>query len=86
MQIKVTKEHIKNGTKLDCNYCPVALAIKEQIEDTSCVEVCDGMSHIISFFKGDDPLEFTAPDKVYEFVEHFDLGEAVKPFKFELPI
>lgn len=86
MNISVTKKHIKEGRKLDCNYCPVALAIREQLAEAKCVEVCDDMSKIISFYKGDEPMEFTAPDSVYEFVEHFDLGEQVKPFVFALPI
>ena len=86
MEIEVTKQHIKDGRKLDCNYCPVALAIRDAVTNSTCVEVCDDMSPIISFYKGDDLLEFAAPDSVYEFIENFDLGGSVKPFKFTLPI
>ncbi|MDQ3748018.1 MAG: hypothetical protein M3367_03220 [Acidobacteriota bacterium] len=86
MHIKVTKNHIKNGERTSPNYCPVALAIREQIENSSCVEVCDELQPVISFFRDDELISLEAPDEVFEFVQAFDTRKRVKPFSFELSI
>jgi hypothetical protein len=74
--INVTQEDIDNGNNADACACPVALALRRS-------------------FKVDDiwvqPYEMSAnghvymnPSKVRDFINNFDRGMKVKPFKFEL--
>jgi hypothetical protein len=76
MIISVTEDDIKMGKVGDCQFCPVALAVKRNtarpITVGSDILDVDQVSHWL-------PLE------VVDFIEDFDSGLLVDPFTFELP-
>lgn len=76
MKIKVTKEHIDKGVKGSWDCCPIALAIKEQLNIES-IEVND---ELISTQERD----YRTPLSCVNFMEKFDEGDPVTPFEFEL--
>lgn len=81
--IKVLRKHIKAGKKIDCRKCPVALAIKQAIprsNPTVCFSFCDVT------VKNKRRKMVCMPEKTRRFIENFDDGRNVIPFKFQLEI
>jgi hypothetical protein len=80
MKIKVTQDHIDNGS-IDPRACPVALAIREAGFPKACV---------LSVQVWLDPNQTTRsaiklPRHTRHFIEAFDEGDHVEPFEFDLP-
>ena len=101
MKIKVTQEHINNGTS-SCFTCPIALAGIEQIKGVGVVEV--GSRSIFTYHNESDEqerslIEYKLPKKARQFVMEFDnynffrghsltqaKNKCPKPFEFELGV
>ncbi len=81
MQITVTQEHINEGKRLDCEKCPIALALSE----ATGLSWSAGM--MLMEASSTPPQVFPAPQSCIRFMGRFDegIGEAVKPFTFEIP-
>jgi len=83
--IHVTKEHIDQGQPNVASRCPVALAIKEQLNDV--VTVCpmwefDG-TWVFGLGNRDDmPL----PEPAARLARDFDRRKPVEPMSFELEV
>lgn len=84
MRIKVTEDHIRKGCALDCNACPVALAVSDHFpgEDVnvsvaSHISVWDEISKVYLAY-------VRTPEMVGKFMTDFDEGTAVEPFEFDL--
>lgn len=91
--ITVTQEDITQGTPVDCNNDPVAIAIKRQCfpdcaaevwVSFSSVDVVDGSLHLYTGY---------FPRHVKDFIRQFDrffhekeLRDQLKPFSFELTL
>ena len=75
MKIKVTQEHIHNGTPGDSECCPIALAVKE-IFPNNHISVCKDCVAI-----DDDACNTEA---ISWFIDDFDRFLDVEPFEFEL--
>jgi len=77
--VRVTRKDIREGQPDDPNYCPIALALQRAtgVED---VEV-ESSSIRVDGFK-----ELTTPRHIEDFVEDFDGGGNVKPFRFRITI
>lgn len=87
MKICVTAKHIKKGKRNEGHSCPIALAIREELdcaikaakklgkEDTFKVDVGGAEIYI-----GND--SYIIPEKACKFIEKFDDGGTVKPFSF----
>lgn len=74
MKIKITQEHITNGTSLCPKRCPIALAL---IAAGFCnVHVCTNRV-------GLDETMVSLPDEATRFISHFDRGFNPQPFEFE---
>jgi hypothetical protein len=77
--IRVTQELIDNGQKIDAACCPVALALKKEVDpkascgDTSC-------------YLGKRYGRHELPQAVITFVKAFDKGLPVEPFEFEIDL
>lgn len=71
---------------IDCGYpssgltCPVALALK-RIRPSEAGWVCAGP---LELHIGGQKWE--TPDEVFQFMDNFDKGKAVKPFSFTLEV
>jgi hypothetical protein len=74
VKIKVTQEDIAMGSKNDCFYCPIALALKRH----EFVRVHVGTD---VFYADNHPYPLNK--KAVKFIERFDSGKPVKPFSFE---
>lgn len=82
MKIEVTKEDIKNGKRLECDLCPIALAIKRSDANIESVFVTPRHAYITRRSEGEK--NFRLPDQATIFVLQFDQASAVEPFEFEL--
>lgn len=79
-KIKVTKEHIRRGTKCSGQFCPVALAIKDhKILSKKLNDIYVYSYKIDNFEKS---LDIPLPEKVQNFISDFDNKRTVKPFEF----
>lgn len=85
MKIKVTQEHIDKGNST-YGWCPVALALREQIPHVRDVFVA--RQSIAVYMSTPEPHVFPTPGNVCAFIDVFDTdGDAeVQPFEFDLPL
>lgn len=88
MIINVTKENISSGTKNDCTYCPIALAVRYKIENNLIYNGCLVFGETVEVF--DDILYskikiYKLPKIAIEAIKEFDKpnGKMI-PFKFKL--
>ena len=88
MLIKVTQEHIDEGTPMHCWRCPVALAIRDTIAENETygrlpsVDVNRSWGSISGIDY--DKRWFAFSERVVSFIDTFDRGDHVWPFEFEL--
>jgi hypothetical protein len=82
LTINVTERHIKEGTRGDCGYCPVALAVGEVI-DSPQTEISVGHERVIIF---DTHQRAILPPEARQFISLFDKRYYVKPFSFEVDL
>jgi len=80
MTVKVSKKNIDGGARANCQLCPVALALLEQFPDSDPIVE----SAHVSIKDAGNILIYRMPDEAVKFVDDFDEGLEVKPFKFEL--
>ncbi len=78
MRISVTQDHIRRGERYMCMRCPVALAVSEQ---TIAVFVKVNKTNIRV-----NGQTFRIDTGVRRWIKDFDVGDAVEPFSFELPL
>lgn len=77
IELSVTQEHIRKGQKEDACNCPIALALKEALPNWQHVEV-DGDIRVTAL---DEEFSCDADEQMAAFIERFDEGLAVEPFK-----
>ena len=82
MKVTVTQDHIDNGEALNDMYCPIALAIKDQLPDAKWVSV-GPMDAAVCLDVEKDPVSYILPDVAADFIMSFDCGCEVEPFEFE---
>ena len=80
--ISVTREHIANGVREDCEHCPIALAILETFPDVNYAAVGPDAC-TIGTPDGSD-TELNLPGEALDFIWGFDDDGAGEPFTFEL--
>ncbi len=76
MKIYVRRRHIEGGKRLDCEMCPIALAIKEITGKYTKV--------LTAIARVSAAPPFALPHSARRFIQRFDSGEPVKPFMFVL--
>ena len=77
--VDVTQEDIENGVAEDCLSCPIAIALERATNKKWAVgseEVCP------NDFIG--PV-YRLPQSARRFINRFDSGGVVKPFRFRFP-
>lgn len=79
MRIEVTDSDIAHGEPHNGYRCPIALAITRQFPNVSAVHV-----NVVSLQIGDDSP--STPQPARRFIDRFDKGLQVKPFRFELHV
>lgn len=77
MIIRVTQEHIDKGKAGLCSLCPIALALK----DAGFKDSWAGSGTL----KNNKNTICITPQSCYDFMVHFDAGDLVSPFEFEIP-
>lgn len=82
MKIAVTRGHIARGTRRECSLCPIALAVREAL-GAKAVSV-DDMDITVETAGG--VYRCNTPKSAEEFIYHYDDGESVEPFEFELAL
>jgi hypothetical protein len=85
MIINVTQKHIDEGTRNNCDTCPVALALNEATERTWIVG-SDSAAYKGNFagFGWSDDIKL--PLEARRFIARVDSKRSVLPFSFELDI
>jgi hypothetical protein len=91
MQINVTEKHIENGKKRNCQFCPIALAIGEHLEEGFECHVSRYTLKIYPASNQDLDSDFcltevNLPQECSTFIGLFDNYDPVKPFTFEANI
>lgn len=87
-RITVTQKDIDEGKAVDCDKCPIALAISRALGYHVSV------TRSLAFIRGNEKFNAKIPDEVGQFIRYFDLfGKdngwstgTIKPFTFELDI
>lgn len=79
--IIVTEDDIKQGTKKLVTKCPIALAAKRVLLEPVSVTY----THL-EIGRGSKALLRYLPKKASTFVDKFDDGKPVKPFKFSITV
>lgn len=89
VQINVTKNRIKTGTRKACKKCPIALAITARLKK-KYFAVVQPMSIRIRDRRDFSECSWVhseyTPAVALGFIEKFDNGKKVKPFRFSLEI
>lgn len=81
LHIKVTKQNIDDGVPGMPRSCPIARAVREQVNDACLVSV--GVSHITVVDNDDNYVRFSLPKQARDFVNAFDRDFDVQPFEFD---
>ena len=85
MLIKVTQEHIDNGVQHKSKFCPIALAIKDTVQNNFGVSVGPEKAYIFNSSNGDIRIDmYELPEIARDFVSSFDRKESVEPIQFQL--
>jgi len=77
--IELSADDITHGTKKDCSDCPVARAVARALPG-SRPEVFHEEIELYGKYRG----TATTPSEISEFIEAFDDGVPVEPFRFTL--
>lgn len=78
-KINVTSNHIKRGKPENCESCPIALAVREQLHWSKAeTYVSDNIGSV------DRHVHYRLPEKAKRFMDRFDNALSVKPFTFNL--
>lgn len=85
MKVSVTKKHIYNGQRNNCESCPIALAI---IDVTGCDSIYVYEETVYYSYVEDDGrrrgFTYNLSKSAKRFVSDFDDGKDVKPVVFKL--
>ena len=81
--INVTAEHIARGQRRDCEYCPVALAIRDALPDLIYARVGPGNIGL-QRNAGECFIHLEIPPDVVDFIRDYDARAIPDPFTFEL--
>lgn len=79
MLIRVTEEHIENGSA-GCSHCPVALAIQDAGYPEAAV------FYQTAWLDGPGDVQVKLPEEATMFIFAFDNDRPLQPFEFDLPI
>lgn len=77
--IHVTQDHIDSGLPAEPCYCPVALALEEQLGGVWFVD----RGYL---YKSSGSIFVNTPGIVLNFIDRFDEDLPVEPFSFELDL
>jgi len=84
VEVKVKRRHIEAGEVGDCNFCPVALAIRDAIPGVTGVMV-DGEDAFFVLTLGEyQSYNASLDGKVKAAINDYDYNGDMKPFKFKL--
>ena len=81
VQVYVTWDCIKNGERHDDEYCPIALAIRNQGHDE--VLISDGRAYFRDWDGSGIDYCIHLPEKAMNFINDYSAGIPVWPFEFE---
>jgi hypothetical protein len=87
--IEVTQSHIEVGSRKDRNYCPVGIAVNQQVGGTDYVFGVDRERLTLYEYEGDvlTTRQISKPPRsVSRFIKRFDQGLSVRPFSFWLSV
>lgn len=87
--VTVLQDDIDNGTKADASQCAIARAVKRDLADLLEPGHFVGVSSVgLNLWSAPAVYTHTAnlPAEARQFVEAFDLGQVVEPFKFEVSL
>ena len=89
IEIQVTEEHIKDGKRTDCKFCPVALAIRDKVKSEYIVDITE----IIFIYNSQRLIKLDHTPETKAFIPDFDSYDPdlpacfqPKPFSFSLDI
>jgi len=78
IKVEVTQDHIDNGQKVNCEKCPVALALQEAFNNPDA----RSMSYGIEIPEDGEVKFYGSVPEVETFMHKFDNDKEVEPFTF----
>lgn len=92
--VNVTQKHIDGGTPQSCRFCPIALAINEQLCEPYFIQVGQTKASIYKKLTLTEPPSFFGchtfdlPVEATRFIKFFDNDNdsLIQPFSFQLEI
>ncbi len=76
VHIKVTREHIDKGIAVNCQKCPVALAVQEAFPKA--------WIHVGADVVSMGPITYNLPHHITKWIDEFDQGIPMIPTSFKL--
>lgn len=84
VNVHVTQKDIDQGMPSSPFSCPVAKALRRQLDDRRAAGMI--AANAVRLYYGASIREVLLPASAVEFIDHFDRGDAVKPFGFSIDI
>lgn len=81
LKIEVTQDDIEQGTKRNCNLCPIALAIT-RVTGKQCFVIPEKIEVYTTLSRVSRVLFYRPTKEAVDFMCAFDDGEEVQPFTF----
>jgi len=83
LKVEVKAEDVHQGKTCDGNWCPVALAFWRAVPRATRVNV---QTKHITWWHNRRTWRFQLPRNVSRKISNFDIGVAIKPFEFVIPL
>lgn len=86
LSVSVTQDDILLGKKSNCDFCPVAYAVRRVVPD-KYIKISVGRRWLV-LWPNDTVIctEVELPEVVKTFIKEFDRGLPVSPFTFEMDL
>jgi hypothetical protein len=88
LTIEVTDAHLQVGIVSNCEYCPIALAIRPYVAFSYTISVGTQAIGITPVTKEFDAFRYVSvlPEKVTALIGSYDMGKPTEPFSFEISV
>lgn len=86
LRINVTQECIDYGEAVECELCPIALAIQSAFNDLGITGRVRVQAEDVCVLINREWRDYPLPEVAQTFISDFDQGKPVQPFNFLLSL
>ena len=84
LKVSATQDDIRNGVYMDCNRCPIALAVRRATGGRFCS--ASEQAILIDNWERGATGSYRTPAEARRFIRAFDCGKPVGTFEFETKV